>query len=227
MFALMLSDPATYQRQIDNLEATLTNFAAQLGARPSHQQILSLAIDALTNGYDQNQAMLREKFAQFVAPASGLHFGGEAGTDESQLRQMMMDLGVFLPENILDQNIRSIVGGTSDVNAVGAQLRTQAESTYPAYANEIKNGMNVSTIAEPFMQQAMQLLEKGPGEINITNPLIKGALQNTVNGQPAPMSLTDFENLVRQQPDWQRTDNARDATMQVAHQVLQNFGFTY
>lgn len=227
VFALMLSDPATYQRQVDNLEATFTNFAAQLGARPSHQQILNLAIDALTNGYQDNQAMLREKFAQYVTPASGLHFGGEAGTDESQLRQSMMDLGVFLPENVLDQNIRSIVGGTSDVNAVQAQLRTQAQATYPAYADEIKNGMNVSTIAEPFMQQAMQLLEKGPGEINILNPLIKGALQNTADGKPAPMSLTDFENLVRQQPDWLHTDNARDSMMSVAHQVLQNFGFTF
>jgi hypothetical protein len=227
MFALMLSDPATYQRQIDNLQATLTNFAAQLGARPNHQQILSLAIDALTNGYDQNQAMLREKFAQYVTPVSGLHFGGEAGSDESQLRQAMMDLGVFLPEKTLDQNIQSIVGGTSDVNAVTSQLRTQAESTYPAYANEIKNGMNVSTIAEPFMQQAMQLLEKGPGEINILNPMIKSALQNTVGGKPTPLSLTDFENMVRERPEWLQTDNARDALMQTAHQVLTNFGFTY
>lgn len=227
VFALMLSDPATYQRQIDQLEANLTNFAAQIGARPDHQQVLGLAIDALTNGYNQNQAVLRQKFAQYVTPASGLHFGGEAGSDESQLRQAMMDLGVFLPENVLDQNIRSIVGGTSDVNAVTAQLRTQAQAAYPAYADEIKNGMNVSTIAEPYMQQAMQLLEKGPGEVNIMDPLIKGALQNTVDGKPTPMSLTDFENQVRQQPDWLHTDNARDSIMQVAHQVLQQFGFAY
>lgn len=227
VFALMLSDPATYQRQIDNLQATLSNFAAQLGARPDHQSILNLAIDALTNGYQDNQAMLREKFAQYVTPASGLHFGGEAGSDESQLRQAMMDLGVFLPENVLDQNIRSIVGGTSDVNAVEAQLRSQAQAAYPAYAKEIQNGMNVSTIAEPYMQQAMQLLEKGPGEINIMDPLIKGALQHTVDGKPTPLSLTDFENLVRQQPDWLHTDNARDSMMSVAHQVLQNFGLVF
>jgi hypothetical protein len=73
----------------------------------------------------------------------------------------------------------------------------------------------------------MQLLEKGPGEINILNPMIKSALQNTVGGKPTPLSLTDFENMVRERPEWLQTDNARDALMQTAHQVLTNFGFTY
>lgn len=227
--ALLLqnTDPATWNRQVTQLEASLNEMAAQLGALPTNSQLYALAVDALTNGYDQNQAVLRQKFAQYVNPVSGLHFGGEAGSDETQLRQDMMNLGVFLPEKQLDQNLRNIVGGTTDVNSIEAQLRTQAAATYPAYAKEINSGMNVSDIADPYMQQAMQLLEKGPGEINIMNPLIKGALQNTQNGVPAPLSLTDFETRVRQQPDWLHTQNAQDSMMQTAHKILQDFGFAY
>lgn len=226
-FLLLKTDPATWNRQVTQLESVLNNMASQLGALPTNSQLYALAVDALTNGYDQNQAVLRQKFAQYVNPVSGLHFGGEAGTDETQLRQDMMNLGVFLPENQLDQNLRNIIGGTTDVQAIQAQLRTQAAATYPAYAKQINSGMNVSDIADPFMQQAQQLLEKGPGEINIMNPLIKGALQNTVNGVPTPMSLTDFEARVRQQPDWLHTQNAQDSIMQTAHKVLTDFGFAY
>lgn len=222
MFALMLSDPASYQQQVSNLEATLNNFAAQLGAIPSAKDVLNLAVDALTNGYDQNQAQLRQKFAQFVTPVSGLHFAGEAGSDESQLRSAMLSLGVFLPEATLDQNLRNIVAGNTDVNSVIAQLRTQAAKQFPAYASQINQGINTSDIADPYIQQAEQLLEQGPGQVNIQNPLIQKTLQ-----APSPVSLTDFENTVRQQPQWLQTANARDSIMAAAHQVLQNFGFTY
>lgn len=225
--ATQQTDPATWQKQVSQLETTLTSMAAQVGALPSNQQLYNLAIDALTNGYDTNQAVLRQKFAQFVSPVSGLHFGGEAGGDETQLRQSMMDLGVFLPEKQLDQNLRNIIGGTTDVNSVTAQLRTQAAAAYPAYAQQINQGMNVSSIADPYIQQAQQILEKGPGEINILNPMIKKALQNTVDGKPAPLSLTDFEIQARQNPAWRATNNAQTSVMSTAHQVLQQLGFAF
>jgi len=225
--ATMKSDPATWNQQVTQLQATLTNLAAQLGAIPTAQQVNALAVDALTNGYDGNQAVLRQKFAQYVNPVSGLHFGGEAGSDETQLRQQMMQLGVFLPENQLDANIKKMIAGQTDANAVEGQLRTQAAATYPAYAKQINSGMNVSDIADPYIQQASQLLEKGPGEVNIMNPMIKQALQNTVNGKPAPLSLTDFEVRMRQQPDWLHTSNAQDSVMSTAHKVLQDMGFAY
>ncbi len=226
-FALMKSDPATWDQSISNLEATLTNFAAQLGAQPSNKQIYNLAIDAITNGYQDNQAMLRQTFEQFVAPISGLHYAGEAGATETSLRQAMMNMGVFLPENVLDSNIQRIVGGQSDINSVLATLRTQAAATYPAYKQQIDEGMNVSDIADPYIQQAQSLLEQGPGAINITNPIIKQALQYTQNGVPTPMPLNEFETSIRQQPQWLQTKNAQDALMGTAHKVLQDFGFAF
>lgn len=226
-FLTMNTDPATWNKLVTQLESTFTNLAAELGALPTNGQLYSLAVDALTNGYDQNQAVLRQKFSAFVRPVSGLHFGGEAGSDETQLRQDMMNLGVFLPENVLDKNLQNIIAGNTDVNAIEGQLRTQAAATYPAYAKEINSGMNVSDIADPYIQQAQSLLEQGPGQVNIMNPLIKGALQFTQNGQPAPMSLTDFEDRVRQDPAWKSTTNAQNSIMQTAHQVLTDFGLTY
>ncbi len=227
IFLLQKTDPASWHQQVTNLESSLTSLAATLGASPTGSQLNALAIDALTNGYDNNQAELRQKFSQYVNPVSSDHFGGEAGTDETSIRDAMRQLGVTISEPQLQSNIKNIIGGTTDVQSVLAQLRTQAAATYPAYANQINQGMNVSDIADPYMQQAQQILEKGPGEINIFNPMIKKALQNTVGGKPAPMSLTDFEINTRKNPAWMQTNNAQTSMMQTAHQVLTNFGLQF
>lgn len=227
LIALMKADPATYRQNVQNLFANVQMMASQLGATLTQSQLHQFAVDALFGGYDQNQAMLNEKFAQFVKPTSGNHFGGQAGTYEDQIRQGMRDLGVFVPENQLDTQIQQIVGGQSSVQSVLAQLRTQAAGMYPAYASQINSGMNVSDIASPYIGRAQQLLEQGPGAMNIQSPLIKNALQYTMDGQPTAMPMYDFENAVRKDPRWLQTDNAQDSFMSNAHRVLQDFGFAY
>lgn len=227
IFALMKADPATYNQQVDNLHANIQQLAAQLGAQLTPQQAQQFAIDALMGGYSQDQAVLNQKFSQFVTPVSGNHFGGQAGSYEDQIRQAMRDLGVFMPEDQLDTQIRQIVSGQQSVQGVQAQLRTQAASMYPAYSSQINSGMNLSDIASPFISRAQQLLEQGPGSINIQSPLVKNALQYTENGAPTAMPMYQFERTVRQDPRWLATDNAQDSFMSNAHRVLVDMGFEY
>jgi hypothetical protein len=226
-FALMKTDPATWGQNIDNLEATMKSLATQLGANITPQQAQQFAVEAIQGGYEQNQAVLNEKLSQFVKPVSGNHFGGTAGSYEDQIRQSMRELGVFMPEDQLDAQIQQIIAGKQSVNGVTGQLRTQAASLYPAYANQINSGMNVSDIASPFISRAQQLLEQGPGQMNIQSPLIKSALQYTQDGQPTAMPMYDFEKSVRQDPRWLSTNNAQDQFMSNAHKILVDFGFEY
>lgn len=227
LIAMMRSDPSTYSQRVDNLSYQLQTMAAQLGVQMTPQQLQQLGIDAMMSGYDQNTAVLNQKMAQFLKPASGNHYGGQAGSYEDQIRQSMLELGVQMPEAQLDQQIQNIVAGKQSVQGVNAQLRTQAASMYPAYSSQINSGMNVSDIASPFISRAQQLLEMGQGQMNINTPMIKSALQYTQDGQPTAMPMYDFEKQVRQDPRWLSTDNAQDAFMSNAHQVLVNFGFDY
>lgn len=227
VFATMKADPATYNQQINNLQASLTAMASGLGANISSQQIQALAVDALTGGYDTNQSVLRQKFAQFVNPVAGAHFGGSAGDYEDQIRQQMRDLGVFLPEDQLDTQIRQIVSGQQTVQGVSAQLRAQSASMYPAYTSQINSGMNLSDIAAPYISRAQQLLETGTGGVSIESPLVKSALQYAPGGVPTAMPLGDFEKQVRTDPRWLSTDNAQDSIMSNAHRVLVDMGFEY
>lgn len=226
-FATMKADPATWSQNVDNLQAQMVAQATQLGVKLTPQQAQAIAVDAITNGYDQNTAVLNQKMADYLKPASGNHYGGQAGSYEDQIRQSMLDLGVQMPESQLDQQIQQIVAGKQSVQGVTAQLRTQASSMYPAYSNQINSGMNLSDIASPYISRAQQLLEQGPGSININTPLVKSALQYTQDGKPSAMPMYDFENNVRKDPQWLSTDNAQDAFMSNAHQVLVNFGMEY
>ncbi|HET7640863.1 MAG TPA: hypothetical protein VFK47_19295, partial [Ktedonobacteraceae bacterium] len=225
--ASMQTDPSTWNQTITNLEATMRAMAAQLGATITPQQAQQFAVDAIMGGYSQDQAVLNQKFSEFIKPVSGNHFGGQAGSYEDQIRNAMRDLGVFMPEDQLDSQIQQIIAGKQSVNGVTGQLRTQSASMYPAYSTQINSGMNVSDIAAPFVSRAEQLLEQGPGSINIQTPLIKNALQYTENGQPTAMPMYSFENSVRKDPRWLATDNAQDAFMSNAHKILTDFGFAY
>jgi hypothetical protein len=227
LIAIMKSDPTTYNQRVDNLSYQLQAMASQLGVKMTPQQLQQLGIDALMSGYDQNTAVLNQKMAQYLRPASGNHYGGQAGSYEDQIRQSMLELGVSMPESQLDQQIQNIVAGKQSVQGVNAQLRTQSASMYPAYASQINSGMNVSDIASPYITRAQQLLEMGQGQMNINTPMIKSALQYTQDGQPTAMPMYNFEKSVRQDPRWLSTDNAQDAFMSNAHQVLVNFGFDY
>jgi transglycosylase-like protein with SLT domain len=226
-FATMYSDPATWQKNITNLQATLTNLAAQLGANIGPHDLQNLAVDAIMNGYADNQQMIAQKFLRYITPVSGLHYGGEAGSTEVALRQAMNQMGVWLPEKTLDNNVQQITAGLSDQNSVIAQLRTQAAAKYPAYSQLINTGTSVSDIADPYIQQAQNLLEEGPGQVNIQSPMIQKALQFTQDGKPAPLPLNTWESQVRQDPRWQQTDNARDTVMTTAHKILQDFGLEF
>lgn len=227
LFAQLKADPATYNQNVNNLHASIQQMAAQLGATITPQQAQQFAVDALMGGYAQDQAVLNQKFAQYVQPVSGNHFGGQAGSYEDQIRQAMRDLGVFMPEDQLDTQIRQIIVGQQSVQGVQAQLRSQSASMYPAYANQLNSGMNLSDIASPFISRAQQLLEMGPGSVNIQSPIVKNALQYTENGSPTAMPMYQFERTVRQDPRWLATDNAQDSFMANAHRVLVDMGFAY
>jgi hypothetical protein len=223
----MNSDPATWAQTVTNLQSTLTDLAASYGANITQTQLNSIASQALMSGNDTNESYLRGQLEQYITPVSGIHYGGEAGADETQLRQAMLSAGVQLSQPTLASDLQQIVGGKMTVQDVLSALQTQSAAKYPAYATQINQGMNLSDIADPYISRAQQLLESGPGQTNVNSPIIQNALQYTLDGKPTSMPMSDFETAVRKTPQWQSTDNAQNAFMATAHQVLNNFGLTY
>jgi hypothetical protein len=61
--------------------------------------------------------------------------------------------------------------------------------------------------------------------VDLFNNHVAKAMSSNTNGQAE--SIWQFENDLRKDPLWKKTQNAQDSAMQVAHQVLQNFGMVF
>jgi hypothetical protein len=67
-----------------------------------------------------------------------------------------------------------------------------------------------------------ETLELNPKDIDALDPTIQVALKN--NGNKGTMNLTDFNRLLRNDPRWARTRNAKQEASNYALEVLKDFG---
>lgn len=128
----------------------------------------------------------------------------------------------------MDNASRNVISGLATQQDFESQLRNQAKAAYSFWSKQIDAGQSVSDLASPYTQTMSQLLELPPGSVNLFDPTIKLALQHRDNtGKSIVKPLWEFENEIRNDPRWKKTNNAQNSMMQVAHQVLSDFGVTY
>ena len=89
-------------------------------------------------------------------------------------------------------------------------------------ANIIDNGGTVSAVADQFATAMSNILEIPSQSINVFDKRIQKALAN--NGKPGVMTQTEFEVMLRNEPEWAKTKNAREEAAGYATSILQSFG---
>lgn len=220
------TDPGTWNDAILKQRASLMDIAADMGADVSDGVAARIANDAVLYGW--TGAQLRNKLAGYVDTVKGTgHFGGEAGESEDSLRKVALDMGQKLSDTTLKSWVRSIARGDSTVNDFEANMRSSAEKMYPGYADQIKRGLSVRDIANPYIETMAATLELNPANIGVFDSRVQKALKNrnADSGKAEEYSLHDFEMDVRKDPRWARTKQAQDAGMEVANQIMRDFGF--
>ena len=68
------------------------------------------------------------------------------------------------------------------------------------------------------------ILERDPDSISFEDPLLRRALQYTVDGKPAVKPLWQFEKELRSTTEWEYTNNARDTIDSLSLKVLKDWG---
>jgi len=71
------------------------------------------------------------------------------------------------------------------------------------------------------------VLELDPQQITADDPMIQRAIGQVdpKTGEPKVTGIWDFQQQLRKDPRWQRTDNAYKSYNDAAQSVLQMFGF--
>lgn len=227
---LKRADPAEYNRRRQQYRANIRDqYYALTGQNMDLKRATQAGDHAFMYGY--SDAEIRDMLSAFitVTPANVRKgVGGSLGDAEKQLRTAMEDFGINFSENWVARALTNIAHQQSDVSSFTNYMRQLAISRYPGFKEQLEQGQTVRDIAEPFKQLMARTLELSDKGITVNDGLIQKALTFRPDPKSAPanggMPLWQFEEQLRNDPRWIKTQNAQDQAMQVGRQVLQDMG---
>jgi len=151
---------------------------------------------------------------------------GPAGKYFVAIKNLAADNGLNLSDATAQKYATDIASGVIDDNTAYNTIRESAANAFPALGEKIKQGINLKTLADPYIQSMSNILEIPDTGIDLFDPKIRSAMAfTTPDGKVGTKSIYDFEKELRQDPRWQYTNNARQQAASVATTVLKDFGF--
>ena len=226
--ALGYADPKTADQKMQQAYVSVRQLANQMGIVESPAMLKRMkawAYNKVAKGWDDGQ--LRNDIGKYVYLGRDLQ--GQGGETVMQLKNYAYDMGVTMSGSWYADNSRNVIRGVATIQDYKDAILKQAKSLYPQYTKQLDGGQTVADIASPYMQSMTNILEVPQGSLSVQDPLIKQALQykNKTTGASETKPMWQFENDLRNDPRWKQTQNAQNSLMQVAHQVLSDFGVKY
>jgi hypothetical protein len=222
-------DPATAKQEYNSAYTHVRQLAASLGiveTDANMKRMKAWAYNAAAKGWNDDQ--LRAEIGKYVY-FSGDNWQGQGGEVQQKLHEYAYSMGVTMSGSWYADKTRNVIRGLATEQDYMSEIRKQAKAQFPQWQKQIDAGQTVADLANPYLTSMSQILELPGGSINLFDPTIKKALNykdpNTGEGTAKP--LWQFENELRNDPRWKKTQNAQDSLMQVAHQVLSDFGLKY
>lgn len=222
--ATKATDPATWNKTIADMRAEIEQMASKLGAPLTGSSLDNVTSTAAMFGYDQSQ--IQAMLSSYLKDIQGGFFGGYAGQVQLGIKEYAADMGIPLSDSFVNQSVDDIVAGRNSLNAIRAQIATQAAAAFPAFADLINKGVTVGQIAMPYATTMSQILEQNPNTIDLFNPVLRQALQykDPKTGTPAVKQVYEYETDLRKNPLWLKTNNARESMLGTATKVLGDMG---
>lgn len=221
---MQYTDPATYGKLWNTTQNHVRLMMADMGADPNNwDQINTIAGRIITEGYNDDQA--RDYLGQFIVFGDGGLAGGKAGATQQALNQYAYAMGVRNSDQWIQDAVRNVIRGKSSEQDFKNQIMQQSIAAFPQWEKQLMSGSTMMDLASPYTQSMSQILEIPPGSINLFDNTIRSALSwKDPQGQAGAKPLWQFQNDLRTDDRWKRTQNAQDAAMGVAHKVMQDFG---
>lgn len=217
-----LSQPGVYLDSLNKYKlATRKNLVAS-GLKMDAKLFDGLAKTAYNAGMDENQ--LKELI---VSSNLVTGYGGAVLGDTSSLKSYANSFGVgqYLDDKYWAQKSQDLFLGRTTTDDIENEVRNIAASAFPGYAEQIKAGVSVDSIASAYKGAMASILERDPDSITFTDPRLRSALQYVdKDGKPAVKPLWQFEKELRMTPEWEYTNNARKTIDDLSYKVLSDWG---
>ena len=151
---------------------------------------------------------------------------GPSGRYFTEVKNLAARNGIMLSDSAATEYANKIVAGVLDADTAFNTIRESAASAFPQLADKIKSGIDLKTLADPYIQSMSNILELPSTAIDLFDPKIRSALSFTLpDGKVGTKSIYDFEKELRQDPRWQYTNNAKKTVADSTLRVLQDCGF--
>ncbi len=223
-----VSDPASFQAAIADLADSVGRQSIAMGVPIDAATARQIATDLVNTGHAQDptavQAAIANRFAYDPNRAGGA-FQGQALTIADGFRQTAKEYGVPISDDGVAEWVKRTLQGTTNAETFEAWIREQAKSRYPWLAKQIDEGQSLTQYASPYVQSAANLLERPTSDFTLDNPILQAALGAVdKDGNRKPMGLWEFEQYVRNRPEYDHTKGALVEASRLGEGILQRFG---
>jgi len=175
---------------------------------------------------DWVETKLKEQVLSGNQPVNDLNIPeGPAGDYFVKLKNFAGNNGIRLSDDAATAYANQIVGQAISEDTVFSTIRESAATAFPSLGEKIKNGINLKTLADPYIQSMSDILEVPASSVDLFDPHIRSALSYTMkDGAVGTKSIYDFERELRKDSRWQYTEKARKEVAGATMQVLRDFG---
>ena len=216
---------ADVERAVDLKRQAINRLSQQYGIQLPEGQLDILSREAWRNNWQETELLTNLRPFLLATIEEEGDITGIAGDFEVDLMSWASRNGLELSRSSAAKYITSMTMGEQTLDDVKDDLRrTYLAGMYPAWADRIEQGFDPEQIFEPYRDTARKLLEVD--DISFDDPVLKSALQRTdASGKPVQMPLYEFEQQIRKDPRWDKTDNAYEVYANIGTNLLRTFGF--
>lgn len=217
------TDPATWNAQLSAAVIQVRQLAAEIGAAIPESKLTKIAKNMIETGMDENQ--LRYAIGEYVNFTKDGTLKGEAAMHEYTIKEYAYNMGIKLSDQAVKDQAQRVVRKVATTQDFESQVRESAKSMFPGYSEALDAGSTVRDIAGPYIQMMSSELQVPDTSIDVMDPIIKKALNGLdAKGKPAGVNLYDFQQQLRNDPRWKKTQGAQDTAMAASLKVLRDMG---
>jgi hypothetical protein len=220
---LEAQDPAELDRQIEMRMQTVRDYVSGLGTRLPDVQIRELARNAIRLGYsDRDLANAAGAAVYKVEGVTPLR----TGMIGQEIRTSARRFGVPLSDASVDNWAKEIATGNQNFQDYQNYLRQQAIGLFPSLQKEIERGLDVATLADPYIQTASRILGISPETVDFADPKWNIALNFTDQSGRRMMNLEEWTRHIRTNDEYgyQYTDDAHNKAYMATSTIARAFG---